>query len=661
MGVDWQACDIDPETRVYCFPVAEFKYEGKVDADVAIVGFDVHAKNSHVAITSPRHKMIAKFFSGFKSAGRKSRKKSLSSAFSSVDIKDPKGKDSEVDVGEGFFEFAASLCALDKKGKVKRTFDFNDATGIECSDNGSDFVKVIVSSGSFWEFDFSTVIIRDHFELIFNALRNIAISNSGGDACFRREAMQNAAIVAHQGFVDVSHHSNFSEFNTYFMYALQGRLLLFESTQVQSTFPKLIIDLTGIQIEELSENVLELSVPKPDGNGFESVFCNFGSEIEKRRWISAIRFCQASLISSKRKASIRVAAELAEHSSPLNIKVEDSLDSNLLNQNFYFNLFCKSIYSASVICTSKCQDLDISKLKISIQKSKIKTSNLVSRPFLDLISSYEECFKRIVTILKRGLLVCEDAELKGDESVSFSHPGFDAEIFSIASTSIVSCWSIFEGSGSENSISRKAWEDCLSASSVGKELMQTIPDIQHLYDSGNSEAAREITLRAVVRQLHNLAIAQHIRMNRIDFFTGKIPIFSLSQAIQKQDRSVITLDLFHESENNLYIFNPTLESIKDFIAGRNELFSESTIPLWTQLVFLDTLRILHEERSQRLLDLLEHIDQLLKRQDLSPETLESLQAFQKLLQIESSSLDSLLSSLPTHQKLLDDYQIYCVT
>jgi hypothetical protein len=351
----------------------------------------------------------------------------------------------------------------------------------------------------------------------------------------------------------------------------------------------------------------------------------------------------------------------------------------LLDQNIFFNLVRNSIYPCQIMCST---NIPVRKeLQQHLGNQDKRSPNGVIKGILHYFQAYQECLVKIWFLLQNSLLVCEDGIVRGDENIGFSHPGFDSEVFQVASLSVISGWSMFNGSGSRDAFSISGWDGSMSASSIAKELMQTLPDINHLYETGQSTLAREITHDAVTRQLHNLIIAQYIRYNRIDLFSGKITKFSWNQAISTQRRGDRTKEAMKEKEKNTYYFNPSLELLHDNLSGKKETFSERTVAIWTQLNWLDAMRVIHQERLERLMDLQEKIIAELKdpnddddedeEDDINASgTIDSVirdnsarQYFLKntkaKLDQEQDQLEQFLLVLPTHAKLIEDYHTFC--
>eukprot|EP00475_Leptophrys_vorax_P024807 TRINITY_DN3435_c0_g1_i1.p1 TRINITY_DN3435_c0_g1~~TRINITY_DN3435_c0_g1_i1.p1 ORF type:complete len:897 (+),score=211.91 TRINITY_DN3435_c0_g1_i1:407-3097(+) len=600
------------------------------------------------------------------------------------------------------FVLFGSMHAYKKDGKLKKSVDVPDFVQICKVEDGSHqcVSRIDKTNGTRWEIQFSGSELQDHFESVVKCLMLLnspELTFSAGMGLAQKEQqlvkshLKFSCVCLHQGYAEFSANPNFdADFlgagtflfdKTVYGYVFSGRLLLFDANYSPASAPFKVIDLSTAHFSELDMpdhhcrsfvTTIDIRVPRHgDARKVDQMLMNPGSANERARWLVALKHAKKSINAHKRNQSWTPEKGIY----PIDVTALSlfTASDTLLDQRIFFNLIKEEISPQKVICSTCLPPIEQWQIHLG-NAAGFSYANGMTKEVGCAVQAYQDCVSKIWHILQNCLLVCEDGYVKGDENIGFSHPGFDTEVFQVASLSVLSGWSMFSGSGARDSLSDSGWEGCLSANSIAKELMQTLPEISHLYESGQSALAREITNEAVTRQLHNLIIAQFVRYNRIDLFSGKIVKFHWPQAMSAQKRGDRTKEVLKDKEKNTYFFNPSLELLHDNICGRKSTFNDKTVVIWTQLDYLDALRVIHQERLQRLVDLLERLiaedsenaEYSGDQGDDESEITVDFSLRDKFLKSTIANLDeekvllkNVLSVLPQHSRLIEDYHAFC--
>eukprot|EP00463_Aulacantha_scolymantha_P005310 TRINITY_DN6642_c0_g1_i1.p1 TRINITY_DN6642_c0_g1~~TRINITY_DN6642_c0_g1_i1.p1 ORF type:complete len:109 (-),score=6.58 TRINITY_DN6642_c0_g1_i1:218-544(-) len=92
-------------------------------------------------------------------------------------------------------------------------------------------------------------------------------------------------------------------------------------------------------------------------------------------------------------------------------------------------------------------------------------------------------------------LVCYDTEITSSSNqIGICLPGRQNEVFNVGKTAIVSPLQLFKHDQNILPLpfEEDDWEGALGNMCVGKELMQSSPNLQDLYNNGEGDKAKEI-------------------------------------------------------------------------------------------------------------------------------------------------------------------------
>eukprot|EP00475_Leptophrys_vorax_P011729 TRINITY_DN18260_c0_g2_i1.p1 TRINITY_DN18260_c0_g2~~TRINITY_DN18260_c0_g2_i1.p1 ORF type:complete len:862 (+),score=191.49 TRINITY_DN18260_c0_g2_i1:82-2667(+) len=453
------------------------------------------------------------------------------------------------------------------------------------------------------------------------------------------------------------------EFDADYMYKVltfQGRLLIFG--EKVSGAPTRVFDLAHAKVGdvhdpecrvELSKHVESMCFQLDICAGAEAESYVFlAAHVEEReRWVSAIGMA----IRENRKEA-NAESEIAESEDMISAVIP--ANQSLLDQKTFFEYVRMSIHPIEIICTTETPSISSWKEHFGeLPKSKKgKDSRSIEQNFVQ----YHELCDRIHRLLVHGLLVCDDGNgYRGDENIGFSYPGYENEMFRVGPLSVVRVWRLFRGSGRYTSFSLSGWDGTLGARSIGKELMQTLPEVQELYEFGRSAEAKEICTMAAMEELQNLIIAQYIKIRRQDFYSNAVQQFSWMDALRSQGRKDSTKELLKYKEQDNYVFNPPVDVLQDYLRGRLEgFFSSSNIAVWTQLNWLEAMRLIHQERNRCLAHLDASLTSWFESNGLQrSKNLMFYTRLQASIKDEHNALRMLLERLPSHEKLIDHYSM----
>jgi len=369
---------------------------------------------------------------------------------------------------------------------------------------------------------------------------------------------------------------------------------------------------------------------------------------ERDRWLKAVNLA----LLENRKESVESGGEE-------NNVVGIPPGKSLLDQKTFFEYVRMGIHTCDVICSSDVPSIGTWKEQFgSTPKTK---KNKDTRTVENCFSQYHELCDRVHRLLKHGLLVCDDCDgYRGDENIAFAFPGFDNEMFRVGPLSVLKVWRLFRGSGRYTSFSLSGWDGTLGARSISKELMQTLPDVQELYDFGRGAEAKEICSFAAMEQVQNLMLAQYIKTRRQDVQTNRVSGFTWADTLKSQTRSGLTRDKLKFKERDCFVFNPSVDVLQDYLRGRLDgQFSPQSIAVWTQLNWLEAMRLIHQERTRCLTQLDSSLSAWFENNGLQRnKNLMYFTRLQSAIKEEHFALTRLLERLPVHEKLIEHYMAF---
>ena len=109
------------------------------------------------------------------------------------------------------------------------------------------------------------------------------------------------------------------------------------------------------------------------------------------------------------------------------------------------------------------------------------------------------------------LFMVDELEQSGSGQVHFSFPGFDAQRFDVGKLSVIACHQLFACQPHPLLFTRRDYDAAIESSSPAKEMMQSSPDVQALFDSGQVDEARALSYDAQKLVLHHCALASHVK------------------------------------------------------------------------------------------------------------------------------------------------------
>jgi hypothetical protein len=392
------------------------------------------------------------------------------------------------------------------------------------------------------------------------------------------------------------------------------------------------------------------------------------SEVERDRWIHALKIATS-------ESPLKTPVE-AEESKTIDI----THNQTLLDQKMFFELVRFSMHTLNAIITTELPTRAEWEAELK-QTEKDHSLEALNSTYL----AYLVLLHRVWRLLRAGYLLCEDGiGYRGDENIAFSYPGFDTEMFNVATLSMVRIWKLFRAAGKNHSYSLSGWDGTLGARSIGKELMQTLPEVNELYEEGKSAEAKAIWSEAIMEQLHNLVLTNYLRTHKQVFGDS----FTMKDALQAKNFSAKTVAIMSEIEVQ-YFVNPSIEMLKDYLCGKdrriwngddeedtehesrthqfhgngvmaasNHVRKEAIV--WTQLNWLQAMRVIHQERMNMLQDLEAQLAAWFV--DIGVTSDSKLVKFftrvQSAVQEEKKSMEQVLDRLPTHEKLTSRYEVY---
>lgn len=440
----------------------------------------------------------------------------------------------------------------------------------------------------------------------------------------------------------------------------QGRMLLFDDRAF--SLPYKVLDLTRASVGSVSDPEFRVELPghqdrkvfQIEVNGQSEterlVFMCF-SEEERSKWIKAVSMAIKENHNEEENYAKSNEPDLTTSVIPVN--------QSLLDQKTFFEYVRMCIHPCEIVCNTELPGVSSWKEQFG-DLPKVSKKTHERRNVESCFTQYHEFSDRVHRLLVHALLVCDDGALyQGDENIGFSYPGYENEMFRVGSLSVFRVWRLFRAAGRYMSFSLSGWDGTLGARSIGKELMQTLPEVQELYEFGKSNEAKEICATAAMDELQNLIIAQYLRVHRNEFSSNQILRVPWMTALDSQSRKKTTYDLLKYKEKDEYVLNPPVELLQDYLRGRLEnYFSSSKIAIWSQLNWLEAMRLIHQERA-RLLELLDNALSLWFDNNglQKSKVLMFFTRLQASIKDEKAALNQLLERLPSHEKLLDHYTI----
>jgi hypothetical protein len=554
--------------------------------------------------------------------------------------------------------------------KVKQIIGSNEPEGKE----ELLYPLVLETQDSVWSLYFGSYRTRDLFDKALKAVAAVVLPETEFGSTCRFElgnpkmGLVYSCLCYHQGEAaqGVLMEDQFDinqciyEFNTESVHLLlmNNKLLEFHAN---SGVPSKVYDLSDALVTEVSvashlrlrktpdlAAAFQLTVYSGKGKG-KHVF-KVNSQLERDRWMEAFVLAQNDPHRSRRASDVVIVGDSPSASSSSKIQT-------LLEQKVFFEFVRYCVHPINLICTTEIAKPEEWTAQMgAVPKDKRGKLKSVENMFVN----YHSLLDRVWVLLKDCLLICEDGPNNtGDENIGFSYPGFENEMFRVATLSILRAWRLFRASGKNMSFSLSGWDGTLGARSIGKELMQTLPDVQELYEQGEVQKAKDITYEAALEELHHLTLCQYLKANRSDFFTGRQYRFSWQQVMASKQRGDDTRHVLDSKAANKYVFNPPIELLQDFIRGRNEHFSSTVIAMFTQLNFLEALRLIHQERLRCLQNLNAALSLWFETNGMQMS--KNLLFYTKLqadCQEEIKTMKILLDRLPAHAKLIEHYNIF---
>eukprot|EP00475_Leptophrys_vorax_P021206 TRINITY_DN28942_c0_g1_i1.p1 TRINITY_DN28942_c0_g1~~TRINITY_DN28942_c0_g1_i1.p1 ORF type:complete len:799 (-),score=166.08 TRINITY_DN28942_c0_g1_i1:50-2446(-) len=499
---------------------------------------------------------------------------------------------------------------------------------------------------------FQSTHTRDRFARLLRAIQHFVQKNSL-QSMDKIGALTPAAVVSnnmicyHQGEIaDVSEEKDFKAM------LFSDRLILYPVDEQSG--PSRVIDLTvTLPADEDEHDNCSFKIPVMLAHGsLKTEYLEFKclNPLERERWIQAFKYVR--LEHKLGQPDLFLTDSQGSEGTPA------SVQQTLLDQKTFFDFIRYSVHTVNLVGTTEIPPvLQWTEQFGSLRKNKKGYLRTVEEYF----GGYHRLMDRIFAMWSCSLLLCDDGcRYSGDENIAFSYPGFESEMFQVSTLATIRPWRLLRVSGRYTSFSLSGWEGTLGARSIGKELMQTYPEVQELYDIGKGADAREITAAAAKEQLHNLMVTQFIKQHRSELFSLSQKEFSWMDVVKCQRRAEGTLDLFSAKTGCKYMFNPSIELLRDHITGRSKVFSiEECIPIWTQLNWLEAMRLVHQERLRYLQGLNACLNSWFEDNGMmNSKPLMFYTKLQATLKEELDGLDLLLDRLPSHEKLLDHYTSY---
>ena len=159
------------------------------------------------------------------------------------------------------------------------------------------------------------------------------------------------------------------------------------------------------------------------------------------------------------------------------------------------------------------------------------------------------------------LVMVDEMEQSGSGQIGFSFPGFDSQVFDVGRLSVIACHQLF-GSPHPLLFTRKDYESAIESSSPAKEMMQSSPDIQALYDRGQVDEARVLSYQAQRLVLHHCALAAHLKTrpalkaNEVVAWSAVLPP-TVSPPPYPRNHGIL-----EEFTGTAYIVNPSLHTLQ---------------------------------------------------------------------------------------------------
>jgi hypothetical protein len=216
------------------------------------------------------------------------------------------------------------------------------------------------------------------------------------------------------------------------------------------------------------------------------------------------------------------------------------------------------------------------------------------------------------------MIISEDPEdnFFAMQIIEFSHPGLGRETFSVGRFSVIRSWRLFRVDEQEKRLRRphgerpyspRIFNRTMKSVSIAKELMQTFPDMEQLYEQNRIEEAKQITEKAALGQLHDLRIASYVKEHYRELCSGSITEFTtrdILSANKEEGNACLGNAEATFWQEKFFMFNPPISHVSRILAEPiTSSVSHEVGYLFTHLNWLDMLRICMVQRYNILCEL----------------------------------------------------------
>jgi len=210
--------------------------------------------------------------------------------------------------------------------------------------------------------------------------------------------------------------------------------------------------------------------------------------------------------------------------------------------------------------------------------------------------------------------------------------------------------------------SPRSFNRTMKCCSIAKELMQTLPDTEHLYEANRSEEAKYVTENAALGQLHDLRITAYIRKHYRELCSKAVTQFTTKDVLQAcgrgADESNLSLQEAARWQEKIFVFNPTVSQISRILAEPSTAMTQKIGFVFSHLNWLDMLRICMVQRYQAVIELECAVKQwfIIHGENRTSSKYTSMIQLEAQARFEKLELQEVLDKLPDHRYLKSDYK-----
>lgn len=216
------------------------------------------------------------------------------------------------------------------------------------------------------------------------------------------------------------------------------------------------------------------------------------------------------------------------------------------------------------------------------------------------LEAYHYCVDAGNLILQECRLVCYDTGVtSGSSQIGISLPGRKNEVFNIGKTAIVAPLQLFKHDPEllPLAFDEDDWRGALGNMCVGKELMQSSPNLSEYYEKGEKEKAKELMHASEIEIYHNICLASYVRSRSLHVNEGQtrrndgvLSWVNVSTVLNKNREK--NNPVFDNWSNVAYRYNPNFETMKSMLEQEHQKILDATkVPVKANTQLLPLLSV----------------------------------------------------------------------